>query len=260
MSKKNKKLKKFKNKTGENINDVQHNEDYIKDKSPYVYQKNKLKTPLNIRIRPDLTDNQKKLIDLIIDKETKMIFISGAAGTSKSYIAIMAALKLLNDKKVSDIIYIRSAVESSERSLGALPGTIAEKINSFLLPMNDKLEELLPKNEIDMLKKEERIIGMPNTHLRGASWSCKAIIADECQDMSYRELYTLCTRISEFSKLIILGDPDQIDIKNSGFEKMISMLDDEESRQQGIHVFRFGIEDVVRSGLVKFLLKKLKKY
>jgi phosphate starvation-inducible protein PhoH and related proteins len=260
MSKKNKKLKKFKNKTGENINDVKHNEDYIKDTSPYVYQKNKLKTPLNIRIRPDLTDNQKKFLDLALDKNVKIMFVSGPAGTSKSFCSIMAGLKLLNDKKVSDILYLRSVVESSENKMGYLPGDENSKLSPYLHVLVDKLDELLSRNETDMLIKEQRIQGHPINFIRGASWNSKMIIIDEIQNLTANEIFTGLTRIGQFSKMILCGDESQSDIGNkSGFTKMMNIFNDEESRQNGIVCFKFDETDIVRSEIVKFIVKKVKK-
>jgi phosphate starvation-inducible protein PhoH len=122
------------------------------------------------------------------------------------------------------------------------------------------MSEMLPKGDIDILKKEERVAGVPVGFLRGLNWNAKVIIADEAQNMTYKELFTLITRTGEFSKVFILGDPDQSDINGkSGFIKMISHFDDEESRQNGIHVFRFTEDDIVRSGLVQFIIKKIKK-
>jgi phosphate starvation-inducible PhoH-like protein len=117
----------------------------------------------------------------------------------------------------------------------------------------------LPKHDIDKLKKEERIHGFPINFLRGLSWNAKCIVADEAQNMSKKELTTLITRVGEFSKLFICGDPDQSDINGkSGFVPMMNIFDDEESRNNGIYVFKFDEDDIVRSGLVKFILKKLK--
>ena len=104
--------KKYKKNNHKQNTDNSNEQDYIKDTSPIVYQKGKLKSELHIRVRPDLTDKQKELLKLINDKECKMIFIRGSAGSSKTFCAIMAALQLLNEKKVSDLIYLRSIVES----------------------------------------------------------------------------------------------------------------------------------------------------
>lgn len=228
------------------------------DHSPIIPQRNKLKATLKIFQR-ELTETQKKFLKLAEDKSTKIIFVSGPAGTSKTYLSVLHALKMINEKKVSDLIYIRSAVESADSKLGFLPGEANEKLAPYIQPLLDKLSELLPKEDIDLLLKEERVSGVPVGFLRGLNWNAKVIIGDEAQNMSYKELFTLITRIGEFSKVFILGDPEQSDINGkTGFMKMLSHFDDEESRQNGIHVFRFTEEDIVRSGLVQFIIKKVR--
>ena len=229
-----------------------------KDTSPKVHQNEKIKESVRIDER-QLTPKQIELLNLLQNKTTKLVFISGPAGTSKTYTSILAGLNLLNQKKVSEIVYVRSIVESSDSKLGFLPGEMDEKMSPYIQPLIDKLEELLPKHDIDKLKKEERIHGFPINFLRGLSWNAKCIVADEAQNMSKKELTTLVTRVGEFSKLFICGDPDQSDINGkSGFVPMMNIFDDEESRNNGIYVFKFDEEDIVRSGLVKFILKKLK--
>lgn len=229
-----------------------------KDTSPKVYQNEKIKDLLRIDDRP-LTQKQLELLELLQSKTTKLVFISGPAGTSKTYTSILAGLNLLNQKKISEIIYVRSVVESSDNKLGFLPGEMDEKMSPYIQPLIDKLEELLPKHDIDKLKKEERIHGFPINFLRGLSWNAKCIVADEAQNMTKKELTTLITRVGEFSKLFICGDPDQSDINGkSGFVPMINTFDDEESRNNGVYVFKFTEDDIVRSGLIKFILKKLK--
>ncbi len=244
--KKNKKVK------PENTNEIPI------DTSPKIYQRSKLKHELSIFDR-DLTEKQKQFLEVALDKNTKMMFVSGPAGTSKTYMSIYAALKLMNLKKVSDLLYLRSAVESSENKIGFLPGEAHEKMSPYIQPLLEKLSELLPKSNIDFLEKEERIDSIPIGFLRGLNWNAKVIVADESQNMTQKELITLITRIGEFSRVFILGDPDQSDINGkSGFVPMMNVFDDEESRNNGVYVFKFGEEDIVRSGLVKFVLKKLK--
>ena len=229
-----------------------------KDTSPKVHQNEKIKESVRIDDR-QLTSKQIELLNLLQNKTTKLVFISGPAGTAKTYTSILAGLTLLNHKRVSEIIYVRSIVESSDSKLGFLPGEMDEKMSPYIQPLIDKLEELLPKHDIDKLKKEERIHGFPINFLRGLSWNAKCIVADEAQNMSKKELITLITRVGEFSKLFICGDPDQSDINGkSGFVPMMNVFDDEESRNNGIYVFKFDEDDIVRSGLVKFILKKLK--
>lgn len=229
------------------------------DNSPIIPQRSKLKSVLKIYQR-ELTDKQKQFLDLAADKTSKVIFVFGPAGTSKTFLAVYHALTMINEKRVSDLIYIRSAVECSDAKLGFLPGKADEKMTPYIQPLLDKLTELLPKGDINILLKEERVTGIPVGFLRGLNWNAKVIIADEAQNMSFKELFTLITRTGEFSKVFILGDPEQSDINGrSGFIKMIGHFDDDESRMNGIHVFRFTEDDIVRSGLVQFIIKKIKK-
>jgi len=231
----------------------------VQDNSPSIPQRDKIKIKLSIRKR-ELNDKQKQFLEVAMDKNTKIIFVTGPAGTSKTYMAVYSALQLLNERRMSDIIYIRSAVESSDAKLGFLPGEADDKMAPYLAPLVDKLMELLPSTDVEYLKKEERISSVPVGFLRGLNWNAKVIISDESQNMTVKELFTLITRTGEFSKVFVLGDPDQSDINGkSGFVKMISHFDDDESRAQGIHVFKFTEDDIVRSALVKFIIKKVKK-
>ena len=231
-----------------------------KDRSPYIHQNDKIKKELRIQNKQKLTEKQIGYLKLAMEKETKMIFVSGPAGTSKTYLSILCALNLINEKKVSELLYIRSAVESSDSKLGFLPGESDEKLAPYMQPLMDKLYELLPMEDIETLKKENRIDSIPVGFLRGLNWNAKVIVADECQNMTQKEIVTLITRVGEFSKIFILGDPDQSDIGNkSGFKALFDTFDDEESRKNGIFTFKFEEDDIVRSSLVKFIIKKIKK-
>jgi phosphate starvation-inducible PhoH-like protein len=229
------------------------------DTSPLIPQRSKLRHPLTIHQR-ELTDKQKQFVEIAMDKNTKLMLVAGPAGTSKTYLSVYVALTLITMRRVSDLVYVRSVVESSDAKMGYLPGETNEKLAPYLQPMVDKLMELLPKSDIDVLKKEERISGLPVGFLRGLNWNAKAIIGDEAQNMTFKELTTLLTRIGEFSKVFIIGDPDQSDINGkTGFVKIVNIFDDEESVKNGIHVFRFTDEDNVRSALSRFINKKIKK-
>lgn len=227
-----------------------------KDMSPRVFQNEKLNFNLEIYERSDFTEKQKTLIDLIEDKNTRVVFIQGPAGTSKSFTSIYAGLKLMNKKTISDIVYVRSIAESASKSLGSLPGEANDKMEPFLMPLRDKLEELLPKNQIDALVKEERIQGIPVNYLRGASINAKFVVVDESQNLTFKELTTVITRIGKFSKFVILGDPLQSDINgHSGFMRMFDIFNNQASMEQGIHCFSFTKEDIVRSGILKYIVE-----
>lgn len=230
------------------------------DTSPVIPQKPKIKAGLTILEKQPLTEKQKEFISLALNKDVKMIFVSGPAGTSKTYLSVLASLKLMNERRVSDLMYIRSAVESSDSKLGFLPGESDEKMAPYLQPLIDKLDELLPISEVKSLQLDGRIESVPVGYLRGLSWNAKAIVADEAQNMTSKELLTLITRVGEFSKIFVLGDTDQTDIgSKSGFKKMFDIFNDEESKLNGIYTFSFDEDDIVRSKLVKFIIKKIKK-
>jgi len=228
------------------------------DNSVRVPQREKLKQELHIYHRNDLTEKQKELVELILDKKTNIVFISGCSGVSKTFCAVYAGLMALNNKAQSDILYLRSAIESSSKSLGALPGDINLKITPYLAPLYDKLEELLPKPDVDLLTNENRINGNVVNFIRGASWNAKFVIVDESQNLNAQELKTVLSRMGKHSKLIILGDPSQSDLKEkSGFMSFFDLFNSEESKDYGIHCFSFTRADIVRSKFLGYILDKI---
>ena len=230
------------------------------DKSPKILQRDKFKEEIRIR-ELNWTEKQKEFIKIALDKNVKMMFISGPAGSSKTLLSIFCSLQLIKDKKVSDIMYIRSPVESSDSKIGFLPGDADEKLKYYNLPFADKLDELLSKQSIESLNNQGRLQSHPLSFVRGMSWNCKAIILDEAQNCTQKEIVTLMTRVGEFSKCFILADPDQSDLaygKSGGFDKLSSAFNDEESKARGIYSFQFSEEDIKRSDLVKFIVTKLK--
>ena len=208
------------------------------------------------------TQKQKDFFKLALHPDTKIVLVNGPAGTSKTLLATYCALQLLNMKTISDIMYLRSAVESSDRSLGYLPGSAEEKLRFFNLPFLDKLDELLESTRVEKLEQEGRISMFPVNFARGMNWQNKCIILDEAQNSTIKEITTVLTRLGEGSKCFVLADPMQTDIKQGdkqhGFEKMFNLFTDQESIAQGINTFVFDEEDVMRSELVKYLTKKLK--
>jgi len=231
-----------------------------KDKSNFVGQRNKLAKTLDIHYHYPITSKQQELLDIILDKQTKVVFVSGPAGTAKTLIGVYAGLLLLNEKKVSDILYIRSVIESASKSLGALPGEIGLKFEPYIMPLNDKLEEMLSKSDIEFLHKDKRIEGIPINFLRGSSHNVKYILSDESQNLNTKELTTLITRLGQFSKMIICGDPMQSDINgSSGFAKMADLFNDEESRGHGIRYFSFTRDDIVRSVTLRYIMERLER-
>lgn len=229
-----------------------------KDKSEWLGQRDKLKQPITILPRYKITPKQKELLDIILDKESKIVFVNGPAGTAKTLMGVYAGLLLLNDKRVSDILYVRSAIESASKSLGYLSGPLDEKFEPYIMPLKDKLKELLNKPDIDYLLHDKRIEGIPINFLRGSSHNVKYILADETQNMDQKELLTLITRLGRFSKLVLCGDAMQSDINGrSGFMRFFDLFNDDTSRAQGIHCFSFTREDIVRNGILKYVMERV---
>lgn len=230
------------------------------DKSPKVFQREKLSQELHIRERDDLTEKQVEILKTSLAKDTRCVFLNGVFGSGKTWLAVLASLKLLNQKKVDQIIYIRNPVESSSTGkMGFLKGSMEEKLEPYASIVYDKLEELLPPQEIELLKQEGRVEAIPLGFCRGKSWNCKAIIVDEASCMSFEDTILLLTRCGEFTRIFFVGDQkNQADVKNPGLEKMISKFDDEISRENGVFCYElYEKQDCVRSGFCRFVLEHL---
>lgn len=181
--------------------------------------------------------------------------------THNTYLSILSALQAIKSKKVSHLIYARSIIESASKSIGALPGVLSEKLDPFLLPLKDKLDEFLDHASSNRLLEEGRIESIPINFLRGASFNATFFILDEGQNSTWKELSTVITRQGKYSKFIICGDSHQSDLNgNSGFAEMYQLFDNEEAQSNGIYCVRFDHSDIVRSGIVKYIVEKLDEY
>ena len=208
----------------------------------------------------DFTEKQSELLKVIFDSNTKVVFVSGPAGTSKTFMSIYAAIHLFNMNNDYSIGYVRTIIESADRGMGALPGNIDEKFDPFMMPLNDKLFELMSASDARALTDQRTISAIPINYLRGASLNDQIVIADESQNFSVKELITLITRIGENTKMFICGDTMQSDINGkSGFNKIKELFKDEASKKQGIHNFEFDFKDIKRSEILKYIVKKLEK-
>lgn len=229
------------------------------DNSPYVFQRNKIKNPIWLRSLK-WTDKQKAFFEIANKKDMRVMLIKGPAGSSKTFLSVFSALKLLNERKISDLIYLRSAVESSDAHIGHLPGSQEEKMAVYNAPFYDKLEEITNKQDRDFLFKDARLNTVPINFIRGLSWNSKAIIGDEMQNSTQKEIITILTRLGHFSRCFLLADPQQSDLngKSGGFERIYNLFHNKESAQNmGIYTFEFTSEDVVRSELVAYITKEL---
>ena len=218
------------------------------------------------QLKQNIVVNSKKLdekqlyfLSKALDTKTKIMFVSGPAGTAKTYMSVYSALRLLSDDDKKDLMYVRTVIESADKGLGALPGDLEEKFNPYMSPLLDKMDEMLPSNTTvrkDLLEKG-RVKARPINFIRGANWEDKVIIADEAQNFTFKELTTLITRLGQGSKLFICGDSMQSDISRSGFVSMLDLFNDSKSKQKGIECFFFTEEDIKRRALIKYIITKL---
>ncbi len=209
-----------------------------------------------------LTETQKVFLSIALQEKTNIMFVSGPAGSTKTYMAVYSALRHLSADDDLDLLYVRTVIESAEKGLGALPGDIEDKFNPYMMPLEDKLTEMMPKTTTDRQSMLEngRIQAMPINYLRGASWKDKIIVADEAQNFTFKELTTLVTRLGHNCKLFICGDFMQSDINGkTGFKKMFKLFNDEESAKKGINCFSFTKDDILRSPLQKYIISKIEK-
>lgn len=215
---------------------------------------------LDFKINEDykLTSKQVDFLVKSLQKDTRMCMVDGPAGTAKTYLAVLTALKMLNRKQIENIIYIRSIVESASRSMGALPGELEEKFAPWSMPLIDKLEEITPAGAGTNLISKGYIKCIPVNFTRGLTFKNACVIIDEAQNMTNPELTTILTRFGENSKYLVVGDTNQADIGvKSGFKNIFEAFNGPNCMDQGILTFNFDEEDIVRSEILRFIVERL---
>jgi phosphate starvation-inducible protein PhoH len=229
-----------------------------KDNSPYVFQKEKIDFSLSIREFP-WNEKQKEIIDTVLEKKANMTLIDGIWGSGKTLLATYICLKLLNAKKISNILYVRNIVQSGTGTLGWLGGDLQTRLSPYMVPFYQKLEELLPANQAKKLIQDNTVESQPVALLRGTSYNAYGIIIDEMGCMSKEDILLTLSRVGKFSYVFGIGDSWQVDIKNSGFKSIFNIFNDDESKENKIFTFELQEEmDVMRSEFLKFVMKKVK--
>lgn len=237
------------------LEELDYSEDRINE--PVFLQNNRGRN-YTIKNKYTLNDVHKSFLDLCLYEKSKMIIVDGSAGTAKTYLSALAGLTLLKAKKIEHIVYIRSIVESATKSIGALPGEIDEKFKPWSLPLLDKLNELIPSPIAHSLIADGHIKCVPVNFVRGLTFHDSLVIVDEAQNLTKDELVTILTRFGHNTKYVVIGDSKQRDIgKLSGFAEIAGRFDDEECAEQGIHSIKFGENEIVRSAILKFIVRKL---
>ncbi len=202
------------------------------------------------------TENQKKLVDAFADND--LVFALGPAGSGKTYVAIALAVKALKNKEVKKIILSRPAVEAGEK-LGFLPGDMKEKIDPYLQPLYDALQDMIPAAKLKDYMENNVIQIAPLAFMRGRTLNDAIIILDEAQNTTSHQIKMFLTRLGLNAKMIITGDMTQIDLpasQVSGLTQAINIL----KSVPGIAKIEFNKGDIVRHKLVQRIVEAYEKY
>ena len=236
----------------------QHIEEILHGRNPYEtnfpqFQDNVLVYGNNGTLVRARTENQQKLVDS--SENNDILFAIGPAG--KTYTAVALAVRALKNKSVKKIILTRPAVEAGE-NLGFLPGDLKEKIDPYLRPLYDALDDMIPPDKLAYYMQNRVIEVAPLAYMRGRTLDNAFMILDEAQNATTLQLKMFLTRIGPSAQCIITGDMTQIDLpknQQSGLKKTMQILDGIE----GIGMVHLSAEDVVRHRLVKDIIKAFDK-
>ena len=200
--------------------------------------------------------HQQMLVDAFREKD--MMFAVGPAGTGKTYLSIALAVKALKEKEVKRIILSRPAVEAGEK-LGFLPGDMKEKIDPYLQPLYDALEDMIPANKLKEYMDGNIIQIAPLAFMRGRTLNEAVIVLDEAQNTTTHQIKMFLTRLGMGSKMIITGDVTQIDLPHSVRSGLIQALGVLKG-VPGIGRVEFGKKDIVRHKLVQRIVEAYERY
>ena len=202
------------------------------------------------------SENQQRLIEAY--EKNDMVFAVGPAGTGKTYLSIALAVKALKDKTAKKIILSRPAVEAGEK-LGFLPGDMKDKIDPYLQPLYDALEDMIPAVKLQDMMEKHIIQIAPLAFMRGRTLSDAVVILDEAQNTTSQQIRMFLTRMGMNTKMVITGDLTQIDLpreQRSGLKEALKILDGVE----GIGVVHLAQKDIVRHKLVTRIVNAYDAY
>jgi phosphate starvation-inducible protein PhoH and related proteins len=196
------------------------------------------------------TPNQQKLVQLV--KDNDLVFALGPAGTGKTYVSVALAVRALKNKQVKKIIITRPAVEAGE-NLGFLPGDLKEKIDPYLRPIYDGLNDMIPYEKLQYYMEREIIEIAPLAYMRGRTLHNAFILLDEAQNTTPMQMKMFLTRMGPDSKMIVTGDTTQVDLprkQTSGLNEAIRIL----KGVKGIGMIELSEKDVIRHRLVRDII------
>ena len=201
------------------------------------------------------TVNQIRLLEAYAKND--LIFVTGPAGSGKTYTAIALAVRALKNKEVKRIILIRPAVEAGEK-LGFLPGDIKEKLDPYLQPLYDALNDMIPAAKLSKYIEDGTVQIAPLAYMRGRTLDNAFVILDEAQNTTVSQIKMFLTRMGKNARFIVTGDNTQIDLprrSDSGLMPVINML----RGIEGIGIIEFDNRDIIRHRLVKHIVEAFEK-
>ena len=197
------------------------------------------------------TQHQKEYVDAI--ENNIITFAIGVAGSSKTYLAVTSAVKALHEKKVDKVVITRPPVALQGYSIGYTPGSDVEKTLPWLAPLLDVFGKFYSQEKIDEMIEKKIIDAIPLGYMRGRSFENSFIVFDEAQNSSIEAFKSVLTRLAVGSKIVVCGDTQQTDINGmSGLETAAKIMEGAD----GVAIVRFGIEDIVRSGITAEVIKR----
>jgi phosphate starvation-inducible PhoH-like protein len=191
-------------------------------------------------------------------KENDIVFAIGPAGTGKTYLAVAFAVAELKNKSVKKIVLTRPAVEAGE-NLGFLPGDLSEKVDPYLRPLYDALDEMLPFEKLKSYLERNIVEVIPLAYMRGRTLNNAFVILDEAQNTSDTQMKMFLTRLGANSKAIVTGDVTQIDLPKRDISGLVQ-IQEVLQNIDGISFVQFDKGDVVRHKLVKDIIEAYEKY
>lgn len=202
------------------------------------------------------TPNQQKLVETFAEND--LTFALGPAGTGKTYVAIALAVRALKNKEIRRIILSRPAVEAGEK-LGFLPGDMKDKIDPYLQPLYDALEDMIPAVKLKEYMETKVIQIAPLAFMRGRTLNDAIIVLDEAQNTTTHQIKMFLTRLRMNAKMIVTGDVTQIDLPRATASGLVQALKILEG-VHGVGRIEFGKKDIVRHHLVQRIVEAYEKY
>ena len=226
---------------------------YNNQENVIEFDQNRKQNPRNIELRPK-TRNQEQLVLNLLDPGQHIVMASGPAGTGKTYLAMLAAIKALRSGQCERIVLTRPAVGVEDERHGFLPGDLISKMEPWTRPLLDVLRDYYSPRDIAAMMEEQTIEISPLAYMRGRSLKNAWIIADEMQNATPNQVKMLLTRIGENSKIVITGDVEQADrkIKENGLFDIISRLG--QYQVQGIAHCNLSRRDIQRHPIIDEVL------